>query len=131
MPGGDGSNRPKCQSNQFRGVMERRRHERYPVAPALNFLWTNPEGVPYRAKGLVRDMSESGIFVLADQAPPVGTPVGMEVLVRSVWARSQVVIELEGEVVRVEARQRGYRDIGFAAVVRNVVLHNEQGEIPG
>jgi PilZ domain-containing protein len=109
--------------------MERRRHERYLAAAALSFLWKDPEGVPYRAKGRVRDMSASGVFVLADDVPPVGAYVGIEVFMRSVLARSQLVIEGEGPVVRVEASPGARERAGFAAAIKAFTLRNEKGEV--
>jgi hypothetical protein len=97
---------------------------------SLNVLWKDPEGVPHQAKGLARDISASGVFVFADEVPPVRANVEIEVFISSVLARSRLVIQGAGQVVRVEAgptvRERA---AGFAAVMSRLTLLNERGEV--
>jgi PilZ domain len=110
--------------------MERRQHERFVLEAALNVLWKDSEGAPQQAKGLARDISASGVFVFADEVPPVRTDVEIEVLISSVLARSRLVIQGAGQVIRVEAgptvRERA---AGFAAVISGFRLRNEKGEV--
>jgi hypothetical protein len=112
------------------GLMERRQHERFVLEAALNVLWRDPEGVPHQTKGLARDISASGLFALADEVPPGGANVEIEVFVGSVLARSRLVIQGEGRVVRVEAGPRvRERAAGFAASINAFTLRNEKGEV--
>ena len=113
--------------------MERRRHERYFTAAALSFLWKDRAGVPRRVRGVLRDMSVGGVFVLADDVPPVETDVEIEVFLRSVLLHSRLVICGRGQVVRVETGPKSpegtTKSTGFAAAIEKFTMRNEEGEV--
>jgi hypothetical protein len=108
--------------------MDRRRHERYGLQAELSYLWKDPRDVSYHAQGLARDISTGGIFVSTDDLPPTGANVRIDVSIRSILARSRLVIQANGRVVRVQpGPAKG--QAGFAAAIETFTLRNEDGEI--
>jgi len=104
-------------------AMDRRRHDRYDLEAAARFSWRDDGGVRWRCRGLTRDISETGIFVVAGDTPPSGARVRLEV---HAWspAGSGLLMQTTGKVVRVEASARPAGTAGFAIVTSSLVLRN-------
>ncbi len=59
--------------------MELRQHKRYRLSALVSFEWeSNGESVRH-GEGYTRDISPAGVFVVTNQALPVGTAVRLEV----------------------------------------------------
>src|SRR5690349_20435365 len=59
--------------------MERRKATRYLKAAPAKYRWVSDQGVPKAQRGITRDISTSGAFVLAQIHPPLGTQTEVEI----------------------------------------------------
>ena len=93
-----------------------RAHFRYPLRISVSYRWTNGQ-VVNRAKGIARDISEEGAFVVTSNCPPMKEVVNL--LFRMPRGRKPVAvpemqIAMEGRVVRVEHDPVLQTNVGFA-----------------
>jgi len=107
--------------------LDLRRTNRYRLAAPVNFWWPSLDGAVQASEGMTRDISSSGLMVLAEKCPPVGAHVQLRVLV-SRSSNNPVPLELHGEglVIRVEygmAAPLRFLPAGFAA---SVLFHQER-----
>jgi hypothetical protein len=111
--------------------MDRRHHRRFDLQIGLSFQWVDTWCVVHREQGVVRDVSGGGVFVCTTNLPRLGTDVQIELHVGSVLARSPLVVQGVGEVVRVQQDLQNHKKegAGFAAAVRSLVLRDENGEV--
>ena len=94
-----------------------RRDIRYRLdAPAL-FSWESAEGKRFEGKGITRDMSAFGAFILTPKCPPIDAPIQLEVVLPSLPGM-KTVIRLSGEarVLRVVQISKDEGQSGFAVV---------------
>jgi len=96
--------------------VELRKSRRYrPSAPAC-FSWEGWDGLLKEGKGTIRDISDRGVFVLGEVAPPVGAHLDVDVYLPSLKTGGGAAeLHGEGTVVRVDRQAEGIR--GFAAVM--------------
>lgn len=104
---------------------DRRQRNRYDLKASVAFLWKDSEGERYRGKGRLRDISESGVFVLTDMQPPEGVTVFLEVLFGPFRNGSAVAIDSQGEVIRIESADETGSHCGFAASTKTPKLRNQ------
>jgi len=102
-------------------AMDRRNHKRFEVEATARFSWTDAGGVRWQGRGLTRDISETGVFVLTPDCPPSGVTVRLEVRASSL-TRSGLMMQAKGQVVRVEASEASAAIAGFAAATRSLKL---------
>jgi len=108
-------------------VMDRRRSHRYDLRTQVGFSWEDLEGIYHREESLTRDISEVGVFVVANSCPPVGTTVQLEVSFHSATAQG-VRIQAQGRVVRVEKADPSQAHDGFAAATETIKVFNHELE---
>jgi len=99
--------------------MDRRRSYRYDVAAQVKFNWKDAEGVCHRDEGLVHDISQSGMFVLTNSHPPIGTTVRFQIFLQSA-AAARVRVEAQGQIIRLERSDPSHARCGLA-VATNVM----------
>ena len=63
-------------------LMESRKTLRFPLEAWVAFSWKDDNGMEQRAKGRSRDISERGVFVLANNCPPVGVKIALRIYCR-------------------------------------------------
>jgi hypothetical protein len=98
-------------------TLELRKSKRYrpALAPVL-FAWEGPDGILHEGKGIARDISDRGVFVVALSCPPVNARVDVDVHLPSLEVKGGAVeLHGEGKVVRVDSEMESIR--GFAASV--------------
>jgi hypothetical protein len=106
--------------------MDRRLHERFDLEASASFSWKDEGGIRWRGRGLTRDISETGVFIVAADVPPSGSPVRLEVHAYS-EAGPGLLMQTKGKVVRVEAvgaKTQVAIGTGFAVVTNSLVLRN-------
>lgn len=108
-------------------VMDRRQSHRYDLRTRVGFSWEDLEGIRHREESLTRDISEVGVFVLANSCPPVGTTIQLEVSFHSAAAQG-VQIQAQGRVVRVEKADPSQAQCGFAAATQTIRVFNHELE---
>ena len=103
-------------------VIELRKAKRYQLSAPARFEWALHEGEPQSGKGVTRDINPSGVYVLADDLPPVGALVQLEIRLPKLDAPGfGMSLAGEGVVLRVEPPGSRGADIsqgGFAASVQ-------------
>jgi hypothetical protein len=102
--------------------MESRKHERHELSAAIKFNWELSDGTRGEGMGITRGFSASGVFVTAEEPPPVGTSVHFEVdlkISRLDWA---VTVLAKGKVSRIEMTDLVGRLGGFAISTRKMAL---------
>jgi hypothetical protein len=97
-------------------AVDLRKSRRYQLFAPASFLWERPDGLLQEGKGTIRDISDRGVFITGEAAPPAGAHLDVEVYLPSLEAGgSAVQLHGEGTVVRVERQAETTK--GFAAVV--------------
>lgn len=107
----------KLSSVSFGGVaVDLRKSRRYRLLAPASFLWERPDGLLQEGKGMIRDISDRGVFVTGDLVPPLGAHLEVDVQLPSLDAGSGAVhLHGEGTVMRVDREAEGIK--GFAAAV--------------
>jgi len=100
-------------------AIELRKAKRYRLRAPAHFLWAPQDGKPQSGKGVTRDINASGVYVLANELPPVGALVQLDILLPKLGDPG-VGMSLAGEgvVLRVEPQGTGTSRGGFAASVQ-------------
>jgi hypothetical protein len=103
-------------------VLELRKAKRYRLSAPAHFWWAPSEGKPQSSKGVTRDINASGVYVLADELPPSGALVQLEILLPKLQDPGfGMTLAGEGVVLRAEppgSRGPGTSGGGFAASVQ-------------
>jgi PilZ domain len=96
--------------------MDRRQNQRFDLKAPVTYFWAEAENNQGTGHGITRDVSQSGLFVLTDSLPPVGTAIELEL---SFHLRDKSLqMRANGSVVRVETKAGAGRAHGFAAVMK-------------
>lgn len=94
----------------------RRSGERYKIAAPVSFKWRTEHGDWREGRGVTRDMSGSGLFILAYPVPVPDSPIMVVVEIQSVAPQGKpIAFQGHGRVVRIQPEQG--QPIGFAAAV--------------
>ncbi len=97
-------------------AVELRKSRRYRLLAPAFFSCERPDGLLQEAKGTIRDISDRGVYITGEVAPPIGGHLDVDVYLPSVEVGgSTVQLHGEGTVVRVERDAEGVS--GFAATV--------------
>jgi len=103
-------------------TVEQRRENRYRLTAPVFFFWAPQNGTPESGEGITRDVSATGIYVSADETPPVGALIQMDIqLPNLAGGGSGPLLTGEGVVLRVDPgnnRSAGAYKCGFAASVQ-------------
>lgn len=96
----------------------RRRQIRYPLRTPVVYRWLDESGLQRRARGLTRDISEAGAYVVSSQCPPKGEFVQLTFkllkLHEQQTPRKREHLEMGGEVVRIDFADVVGAAVGFA-----------------
>jgi hypothetical protein len=106
--------------------VERRRHTRYDLSATVAFVWKNRGGSRHQGEGFTRDLSEGGMFIFTDNAPPVGTLLRVDLFFPPLKTGSILQVKSKCEVMRVEPSEPGEARGGFAVLSKSFVLRNSQ-----
>jgi hypothetical protein len=108
--------------NSMHSVIEMRKAKRYRLSAPAHFLWAPQGGKPQSGRGITRDINASGVYVLADELPPMGALVQLDILVPKLEDHGfGMSLSGEGVVLRIEphgSRGAGTSKAGFAASVQ-------------
>lgn len=96
--------------------MDHRQATRYRVSAPAFFAWQRADGTLQEAQGTSRDISERGVFILAQELPVPGTHVELDVYLPTVTGGPRST-QLHGEGTVVRTSGQGARESGFAAAV--------------
>lgn len=97
-------------------AVELRKSRRYRLGAPASFLWERSDGLLEEGGGIIRDVSDRGVYVTGDIAPPFGAHLEVDVYLPSLEAGGCAVqLRGEGTVVRVDREAEGVK--GFAATV--------------
>lgn len=110
------------------GVIEefyRRRHIRYPLRVPVDFQMPSKGQQRETVRARSRDISEGGAFVLSKTLPSLGA--NMELTMRLPAAQggtAPLVLEMTGEVVRLETPSGRENQWGFAVCARRTIFRS-------
>ena len=93
--------------------LERRRAVRYELTIPVAFLWADNDGSALHAEGVTRDISDIGVYVLADTCPPLHSEVRVEVMAVEPGIAS-AFLQGNMQVLRVEISPDVSGGCGFA-----------------
>jgi hypothetical protein len=118
---GAGADRMKAQ-NAYTRTIELRKKNRYRLSAPAFFFWAPQNGPPRSGEGMTRDVNATGVYIIADETPPVGALVQMDIVFPNM-AGGEPGPRLTGEgvVLRVDPRSNRMADAsncGFAASVQ-------------
>src|SRR5579872_3395432 len=90
-------------SYQLIDMRSTRTEIRFPLEASVEFWWQGTEGTTLHGIGRSRDISEHGVFVLAEQCPPAGDRVELTILIDEVAHTGEFVqVHVKGNVLRVD-----------------------------
>jgi hypothetical protein len=90
---------------------------RFPLEASVEFRWRTPDGATLHGIGRSRDISEHGVFVLAEQCPPKGDKVELTVLIDEVIQTGEVFhVHIKGNVLRIDEVMSEREGYGFAVL---------------
>lgn len=103
--------------------MDRRLHKRFDLSAPVTYSWKDRPGIRRTGQGTTRDVSESGLFVLTDLVPPVGTTIQFEV---SFSFRDDSRVQMRAKGIILRANSNGTTDTvrGFAASTKALWMYN-------
>jgi PilZ domain len=103
-------------------TMDRRSHLRFDLRAPVAYTWKDEEGI-HQDSGITRDVSQSGLFIIARSAPPMGASIRFEVsfLYRD---QSQIKMRARGRILRVESNDEATPEPGFATATNMLGLDN-------
>jgi len=106
--------------------MELRNRVRYRLAANAVFSWESAQRSRLLGKGVTRDISLMGAFILTLTCPPVGTALQLEIFLPPLLQGARSIrIQTEATVIRVE--HEGGNE-GFAVVGQGFSLLSSAGE---
>ncbi len=98
---------------------------RFPLEIAVAFGWEDDSGAKRHGEGRSRDISECGVFVFANNCPPVGTKVQLRMLLEEPSDTARPLhIQIEGHVLRVEQSEPDRERMGFAIMSDETILRD-------
>jgi hypothetical protein len=104
-------------------LRESRKAIRFPLEALVAFSWKDNTGMEQRARGRSRDISERGVFVLANNCPPVGVKIGLRIeLPGHPKIAPGLRVHVEGHVLRVEELTEEPETCGFAVLGSETIL---------
>ena len=108
---------PALTTTQRTGAqMELRKSTRYLVSAPAFYWWERADGTLQEAQGITLNICDRGVFILANELPPVGRRVELDVHLPAVTGTARAA-QLHGEGTVVRTSARGATESGFAAAV--------------
>jgi PilZ domain len=95
---------------------DRRERTRFSVRAGVTFEWDDAKGAPHCGQGVTRDISSKGLFIFSDYLPPVKVDLRLEVLFGSEGEGTNLQLEVEALVLRVEPATALGTSSGFAVL---------------
>jgi hypothetical protein len=115
----------KLAAHEMGQPMEMRKEMRYRMDASALFSWENKHKDRFRGKGVTRDISGFGAFILTPACPPVNVPIQVEVVLPSLTGLKPVIrVSGVARVLRVEHKSDGKREDGFAVVSEDFAQWN-------
>jgi hypothetical protein len=107
-----------------------RKHNRYPVDAAVRFFWRDERGVQHEGTGLTRDIGLGGVFVFTENCPPLEVSVHVELLLPRLHGGARLmVVQGDGQVIRVEPGGPRGTGGGFAVTIKRFLVRNGEREL--
>jgi len=103
--------------------MERRECTRYRLACQVRFSWKNEEQERFHGRGITRDISARGAFILSAACPPAAATVHLKILIAPDPPDAPSArLRGDAQVLRVEQATGGQEQGGFAVVTKGFAL---------
>ncbi len=103
--------------------MERRECTRYRLACQVRFSWANEQQERFHGRGVTRDISARGAFILTAACPPDAATVHLKILIAPDPPDAPTArLRGDAQVLRVEQVPGGQGQSGFAVVTKGFAL---------
>ena len=103
--------------------MERRECTRYRLACQVRFSWANEQQERFHGRGVTRDISARGAFILTAACPPDAATVHLKILIAPDPPDAPTArLRGDAQVLRVEQAPGGQGQSGFAVVTKGFAL---------
>ena len=103
--------------------MERRECTRYRLACQVRFSWANEQQERFHGRGVTRDISARGAFILTAACPPDAATVHLKILIAPDPPDAPTArLRGDAQVLRVEQTPGGQGQSGFAVVTKGFAL---------
>ena|SRR5665213_1605060 len=90
---------------------------RFPLEASVEFWWTDTDGATRHGLGRSRDISEHGVFVLAERCPPKGDQVELSILIDEFSETGELMqFYIDGKVLRIDEVLAEKEGFGFAVL---------------
>jgi hypothetical protein len=107
-------------------MREARKAIRFPLEASVTFYWKSENGSDQQGQGRSRDISEHGVFVFADDCPPPGVKIGLNILLPELSDIARALrVRIEGHVLRVDQTRPGLGACGFAVLSEQALLNEK------
>jgi hypothetical protein len=101
---------------------------RFPLEAPVTFWWNDIFGTRREGQGRSRDISESGAFILTKTCPPVGTRLGLKILLEEAAETTRAIrVEIDGHILRIDEISTTREIQGFAVFSDEAILKEEIG----
>lgn len=108
--------------------MERRKSERRQIKGKVSFQWKLGRHTCFHERARLRDISRTGLFVEADNAPAVGTVLSLQCQVVGAHDVPIVLIRTTGRIRRVERQPETGYSLGFAVHMTKAQLQKLESD---
>ncbi len=110
--------------------MQPRKHNRYRLGAPVSFIWRDERKVRHEGIGLTRDIGLGGVFVLTQACPPLEVSVHVTLVLPRLHSEARpLLVQGDGQVIRVEPGGPSGTGGGFAATIKRFLVRNGEGAL--
>jgi hypothetical protein len=107
-----------------------RKHNRYRLDAPVSFIWRDEREIQHEGTGLTRDIGLGGVFVFTPACPPLEVPVHVELMLPRLHSEARpLLVQGNGQVIRVEPGGPSGTGGGFAATIKRFLLREGEGAL--
>jgi len=107
-----------------------RKHNRYRLDAPVSFIWRNGREIQHEGTGLTRDIGLGGVFVFTQACLPLEVSVHVDLVLPRLTSEARtLLVQGDGQVIRVEPGGPSGTGGGFAATIKRFFLRGEEGAL--
>jgi hypothetical protein len=107
-----------------------RKHNRYRLNAPVSFFWRDERAVQHEGTGLTRDIGLGGVFISTEACPPLEVSVHIEFPLPKLHSgATPLLMQGDGQVIRVEPAGPGRTEGGFVAAINLLVVRHGEGAL--
>lgn len=111
--------------------MERRRKFRFVLSAPAYFSWTDRDGIVHKGRGFTRDTSSQGVYVCAEQIPPLDTEIQIDIHFSFLFEDLRKLrMSAKAKVIRIELKEIKNRSSGFVVSSNSFAIFKGLKQLP-